>query len=192
MNAREVELAAMTLERSRRRAERWLAASVVVLGIAFGAAPFSLALAISMAAGAALELALAGALWLYRRERVERLALDPAAYVIPDVARFGRRLCGLGERRRLAASIRSLVTERQPLDLHLVGRAGQFAQPLEVLAHELAAPTACVEPATAVACRRLLTRPVESPLYNPNLSDEDLTALLLRIRAGISPGELTT
>jgi hypothetical protein len=60
-----------------------------------------------------------------------------------------------------------------------------------MLAHELAAPAARVEPATAVACRRLVTRPVESPLYNPNLPEEDLRALLLRIRAGITSGGLT-
>ena len=50
----------------------------------------------------------------------------------------------------------------------------------------IAAPSARVEPATVVACRRLLTRPVQSPLYNPNLPDEDLAALVFRIRAGIN------
>ena len=188
MNARDVEMAAMKLETFRHHAVRWLVAGAAVLAIGIAAAPFSRTFAIAMGAGALLELSVALALWLRRRERVERLALEPAAYAIPAVARFGDRLCGLSERRRLAASIRSLVGERQPLDVHLVVRAGRFAAQLEALARELAAPAAHIEPATVVACRRLLTRPVESPLYNPNLTDEDLQALLLRLRGGISTG----
>jgi hypothetical protein len=186
MNARDVETAALRLERLRQRTLRWLLAGAVVLAIGIAAAPFWRSFAIAMVIGALLELAIALALWLRRRERIERLALEPAAYAIPAVARFGDRVCGLSERRRLAASIRSLVSERQPLDVHLVARASRFAQQLEALARQLAAPAAHVEPATAVACRRLVTRPVESPLYNPNLTDEDLRALLLRIQAGIS------
>ena len=132
-------------------------------------------------------------MWLLRRERIERLALDPSAYAIPEVARFGARVCALRERRRLAAFIDAVVHERgHPLELHLVVRVGRYAPQLETLASELASPAARVEPATAVACRRLLTRPVESPLYNPNLPEEDLRALLLRIRAGISHGDLTS
>ena len=188
MNARDVEMAAMKLETFRHHAVRCLIAGAAVLAIGIGAAPFSLSFAIAMAAGALLELSAALALWLRRRERIGRLALEPAAYVIPAVARFGHGLCGLSERRQLAASIRSLVGERQPLDVHLVVRASRFAGQLEALAHELAAPAAQIEPATVVACRRLVTRPVESPLYNPNLTDEDLRALLLRLRAGISTG----
>ena len=71
-----------------------------------------------------------------------------------------------------------------------MARAAIYGQQLETPARELASPAARVEPAMAVACRRLLTRPVESPLYNPNLPEEDLRALLLRIRAGISHGDL--
>jgi hypothetical protein len=48
-----------------------------------------------------------------------------------------------------------------------------------------------VQPATAVACRRLVTHPVQSPLYNPNLPEEDLAALLLRIRSGITQAQPT-
>ena len=191
MNAREVEIAAVRLERLRHQALRWLLAGAAVLAIGIAAAPFSRSFAIAMGVGGLLELSLALVVSLRRRERIERLALEPAAYAIPAVERFGDRVCGLTERRRLAASIQSLVSERQPLDVHLVVRAGRFAQQLEALARELAAPAAHVEPAIAVACRRLVTRPVESPLYNPNLSDEDLRAVLMRIRAGISVGDVT-
>jgi hypothetical protein len=136
-----------------------------------------------------LELGSSSAFWLCRRERIERLALEPSAYTIPAVARFGARVAALSERRRLAAWLNSVVHERgEVLELHLVARVRHYASQLEMLATELATPSVRVEPTTAVACRRLLTRPVESPLYNPNLPEEDLRALLLRIRGGISTG----
>lgn len=191
MNARDIEMAALEVERSRHRAVRWLSAGGALASIAIALLPFSRSFAVTLSCGAVLEMLLAAVLWLRRRERIEQLALDPSAYTIPAVARFGARVCDLSQRRRLAASIRSMVDDRQPLDLHLVGRTGRFAQQLETLARELAAPAALVEPATAVACRRLVTRPVESPLYNPNLPEEDLRALLHRIRGGITSGGLT-
>lgn len=191
MSAREVEQAGADVERSLHRAQRLLIAAIVVAALAIVAIPASPGFAVALAAGAALQVGAAVVLWVTRRERIERLALDPSAYVIPAVARFGARVCALRERRRLAAFIEAVVHDRgHPLELHLVGRAGHHAQLLDAVAHELASPAARVEPAVAVACRRLLTRPVESPLYNPNLPEEDLRALLLRIRAGISSGDL--
>jgi hypothetical protein len=192
MNARDVEMAAAAVERSRYRARRCVITAGVVAAIAVAALPMSTGFAIALGVGVALEISVAVLLWLSRRERIERLALDPSAYAIPEVARFGARVCALRERRRLAAFIDAVVNERgSPLELHLVVRVGRYAQQLETLARELASPAAHFEPAIAVACRRLLTRPVESPLYNPNLPEEDLRALLLRIRAGISHGDLT-
>lgn len=190
MNAREVESAAADVEKSLQRTLRLLAAAAVVGLIAAAIAPFSASFAIALTVGALLELAIGAVLWVVRRERIERLALEPSAYTIPAVARFGTRVAALRERRRLAAWINSVVHERgQPLELHLVVRVSHYASQLETLASELAAPSARVEPPMAVACRRLLTRPVESPLYNPNLPEEDLRALLLRIQAGISSGQ---
>ncbi len=189
MNAREVESAAADVEKSLQRTLRSLVAAAVVALIAGGVAPFSVSFTIALAIGALLELALGAVFWVYRREQIERLALEPSAYTIPAVARFGARVAALSERRRLASWINSVVHERgQPLELHLVVRVTHYASQLETLASELAVPSARVEPAMAVACRRLLTRPVESPLYNPNLPEEDLRALLLRIQAGISSG----
>jgi hypothetical protein len=193
MNARDVDMAAADVERSRHRTRRCLVTGGVVAAIAVTVVPMSSGFAITLGVGASLQLSAAVLLWLSRRERIERLALDPSAYAIPDVARFGARVCALRERRRLAAFIDAVVHSRgSPLELHLVARAAVYGQQLDTLARELASPAARVEPAVAVACRRLLTRPVESPLYNPNLPEEDLRALLLRIRAGISNGDLTS
>jgi hypothetical protein len=192
MNARDVEKATADVERSLHRAQRCLIAAIVVGAMALAVISSSPRFAAALAVGAGLQLCAAVVLWLSRRERIERLALDPSAYAIPAVARFGARVCALRERRRLATFIQAVVHERgHPLELHLVVRSGRYAQLLETLARELASPATRVEPAAAVACRRLLTRPVESPLYNPNLPEEDLRALLLRIRAGISSNDLT-
>lgn len=189
MNAREVETAGVEVERSMHRVQRCLVASGVVAAMAGAVVCFVPAFAAALAVGSVLQASVAVVLWLCRRERIERLALDPAAYAIPAVARFGARACALRERRQLASVIDAMVHERgHPLELHLVVRASGNAPQLETLARELASPAARVEPPMAVACRRLITRPVESPLYNPNLSEDDLRALLLRIRAGISSG----
>jgi hypothetical protein len=189
VNAREVERAAADLDRSMQRVRRWLVAGAVVAALAGVAVSFSRGFAIALAVGSVLQVSVAVVLWLYRRERIERLALDPAAYAIPAVAQCGARACALRERRRLASVIYGVVHERgNPLELHLVIRTSHCASQLETLARELASPAARVEPPLAVACRRLITRPVESPLYNPNLPEEDLRALLLRIRTGISSG----
>jgi Zn-dependent alcohol dehydrogenase len=189
VNARDVEQAGADVERSMHWVWRCLLAGGVVAAIAGAVASSSPRFAVALGVGCLLLVGIAVVLWLVRRERIERLALDPAAYAIPAVARFGARACALRERRRLASVIQAVVRERgHPLELHLVIRTSRHAQQLEALARELASPAARVQPPIAVACRRLITRPVESPLYNPNLPEEDLQALLLRIRAGISTG----
>jgi len=129
------------------------------------------------------EAVVAGAVFRARREQIAQLALDPAAYAIPDVADYGRS-CGY-ERKRLAAWLTEVVAEaRLPGSLYLADRVARFARELERLASELAT-SAAIDPVSAVACRRLLTHAVDSPLYNERLPAEDLLAALRRIRAGI-------
>jgi hypothetical protein len=122
-----------------------------------------------------------------RRELIERLALGPAAYMIPAVTSFGSRVAALRERERLATGIRSVACEpERPGSFHLADRARALAPEFETVAQEFARPAATVQAPVAVACRRLLTRPVQGPLYNPNLPEEDLAALLRCIRSGIA------
>jgi len=192
VNAREVEVAAAGVDRLRSGARWSVIAGALLAAIAAATGTFSKWFAVTLGAGAVLELSLAAVRWLRCRERVERLALEPAAYAIPQVARFGARASALRERRRLARCLDAMVHDRgHPLELHLVIRASSYSQHLEALARELASPAMRIEPAMAVACRRLITRPVESPLYNPNLPEEDLRAVLMRIRGGITSAELT-
>jgi hypothetical protein len=164
-----------------------LVAVVTVAAVAIGIGPFFTQIGLALGIGAVFEAMLAFAFWFDRRELIERLALDPTAYTIPAVARFGSRIAALRERERLAAWIRSVACEPERAgSFHLSDRARAFAREFETVAQELARPAASVQAPVAVACRRLLTRPVQSPLYNPNLPEEDLAALLRRIRAGIA------
>jgi hypothetical protein len=186
MHAREVEEARLDVRRRRRRtaeAGLLLAATATGAALAFLFAP---ALALPLAAGACLEGFMGGAALLGYRERVAQLALEPAAYILPEVASYGSRLTEPGQRARLAAWISEILADVQvPGNLFLVDRVLRCAHELEALARDLAHPGARVQPTCAVACSRPLTRTRESPLYNPRLPADELGLAVHRIRAGI-------
>jgi hypothetical protein len=187
MTARDVEKAAARLAERRLRIRHEVIAAAIAAILAPAVASFSVRLAVGLAVGAFVGGVIAALTWARRRELLESLALDPEAYSIPEVASLGSRVVAIGQREQLASWIRSLIRgNEQWLELHLPERTRTHAPELEAVAREISLPAAQVHPASAMACRRLLTHPVQSPLYNPNLPDEDLTAVLLRIRAGIT------
>ena len=114
---------------------------------------------------------------------VDRLADDRDAYVIPDVRAYAARDTGMGRRRSYAATIRSWTRGRA---LPPEDRITQSAALLDELACELEDAELELDPACALACRRLLTDPSVSPLLNPALPD-DLAQRIGRIRAGFRP-----
>ena len=187
MNARELELAATELQRKRRFAREAAVLAILTGMAALVVLSSSLRLAGALAIGAGLELLFAAGALHSRRERISRLALDSTAYHLPEVDRYGSRLVRPNERERLAAWIREVVAEAHlPGSLYLPDRVARFARELEALARDLASSAARVQPASVVACRRLLTHAPESPLYNPRLSAEELASALRRIRGGIA------
>jgi hypothetical protein len=187
MRERDLEHAADELGRRRKRA-----LSAAVLGAVTGAGAIlafalSTPLALALAGGALVECIVALEATHGRRQLIARLALQPAAYALPEVAAYGALAAELPQRARLAAWIVDVVAEaRSPHSLYLGDRVDLVARELEALAHDLGSPTRAVEPVSAVACRQLLTRMAESPLYNPRLPPEDLQLTLHRIRAGIA------
>jgi hypothetical protein len=187
VHARELEQAARDLLRLRRRA---VESGVLLVGATVAGASALLVgplPAVALFSGAALEAALLVLALNGYRERIARLALSPEAYVLPEVDRYGRRLAEPRRRARLAASISRVVAEAHlPGNFYLAERVATFAREFETLARELLRPTARIEPASVVACHRLLTSAVESPLYNPRLPAQDLELALARIRAGIA------
>jgi hypothetical protein len=151
------------------------------------AAPVSLALSAALCAGAVLEGLLAAQAAFGRREVVSRLALQPAAYALPEVAAYGRHAAEPTQRARLAAWLSEVAADAHGAhSLYLVDRVALVAHELQALARELGSPRRSVQPVSAVACRRLLTNMIDSPLYNPGLPVDELYAALHRIRAGIA------
>lgn len=186
MDVRTIEGAAEELQRRRRRALESSALAALTAALAGVALLVSTQLAVALAAGAVVEAAIALAVLDRRRELIARLALNPAAYVLREVHRYGTRVAAPARRTRLAAWLVEIASEATvPGSIYLRDRVALVANELEALAHELRSALH-VQPATVVACERLLTRPAESPLYNPCLPADDLKLALRRIRAGLS------
>ena len=134
--------------------------------------------------GSAAEAIIAAFVFYARNERIARLALEPAAYSIPEVGRYGNDC--VRERERLGTWLAEIAADaRPPGSTHLTDHVAHFAQELETLAHDLASATARVHPVSAVVCRHLLTNAAESPLYNPQVPRDQLWDAMRRIRGGI-------
>lgn len=186
MHARDVEQAASDLARRKRRAVEAAVLGSLSAALASAVAFLSLSAALALGTGALVELVVAAGAVFLRRDRVARLALDPAAYAIAEVEAYGRRLARPPERARLAAWLEEIRAEAHlPGSLYLADRVARVAYELEALARELLSPAVALEPTAAVACRRLLTHAVESPLYNPRVPADELEFRLRRIRAGL-------
>jgi hypothetical protein len=184
MYERDLERAADYLAGRRRLARDAAFLAVAALAGAALAATLSGVLAVALAAAGGVEVLICLAAWAGRRELIARLALEPGAYVLPEVANYGASVAR--RRERLASWLAEIVTEPpRAHTLYLRERVSCYAGELLALARELGAPGATVRPASVVACQRLLTHAVESPLYNPRLPANELPLVLARIRAGI-------
>jgi hypothetical protein len=131
-------------------------------------------------------------MWAYyaHRDLLQRLALDPATTHISAVEQYRENLVRQPSRDRLAASINSLLADAVlPHAFCLADRVALVEEQLRSVARDLATPDVPVQARSVVACSRLLSHGVESPLFNPGLSVEQLHASLFRIRHGIGrPG----
>jgi hypothetical protein len=186
MHARDVEQAASDLARRKRRAVEAAVLGALSAALALAVAFLSLPLTVAFGTGALVELIVAAGAVFLRRSQIARLALDPAAYAIAEVEAYGRKLTRPPERARLAAWLEEIRAEANlPGSLYLADRVWRVAHELEALARELVSPAVAFEPVAAVACRRLLTHAVESPLYNPRVPADELELALRRIRAGM-------
>lgn len=190
MTAREIDDAAEQLRELRRQTAEGLVLAAVCLGLAGCVVAFVPTLALAFATGAAFELIVAATCFAMRRGKISRLALEPAAYEIEAVRRYGARLTALRERTALAEGIQSMLKDAlSPGTLYLSDRVVSYARELDALARDLLSPAVRIHPVSVARCRALLTEAAESPLYNPRLPAEDLAVVLRRIRAGIEPLE---
>jgi hypothetical protein len=155
---------------------------------ALAAAAFVLsnALAISLICGMACLLLLAFTDTMRRRELIARLALNPGAYSVPEVRRYGHELVVLRGRRRVAAALeRVLRNAGAPGSYYIADRVYACRHEIRALAEALRAPETRAEPTSIALCWRLLRSAADSPLYNWRLPADDLRVAVRRIQAGI-------
>jgi hypothetical protein len=126
-----------------------------------------------------------GARAMWRRwDLLERLSGESDAHVIAEVRAFALREATMDRRRSFAALIRARLSDaRLGGDTRVLAVAGD----LEALAVDLDDDDLALDPASAVACMRLLSDVARSPLLNRELASEDLRAGVLRIRCGFRP-----
>jgi hypothetical protein len=188
MNARELEAIAFDLVRSRRRIREARGFAAGSLVVALATAPLALEISAAFAAGALTGVLTATLTRVSRQAKIARLALDPAAHELPEVAGFANRLATQLERQRLAEWIREIIREAAyiPDNWYLSSRVLRYADELAALGSELSDPRAQIRPASAAAVHRLLSQAVDSPLYNPALPADQLPAIIANIRLGIT------
>jgi hypothetical protein len=152
-----------------------LAALAMTLSLGAAHARHDLALPLFVG-GAAVGMLGIRALWR-RWDLIDRLVGDESAYVIPEVGAYASRETSMERRHRSAELIRTRLGDPHVEDT-------RAAAELEALASELDDADLTLAPRQAVACMRLLSDVVESPLLNPDLPCEDLHARVCQIRSG--------
>ena len=185
MDHRAAQRAAERLDRARQFLLHALVLAGATVAAAAGAAIWLRPATLPLAVLAAVEMLVVMGAFFWQRDLVQRLALEPEASQVPAVRQYFDRLVRQQARDRLAASITSLIADaRLPQAVCLSDRVALVEDQLAWLARELAKPDVPVQPRSLVACLRLLTHGVESPLFNPRVPVEQLHATLLRIRFG--------
>ena len=182
MYARRVEEASEQLRELRQ--EEWgnLGLGVFALGLAVTAAEVRPALAVPLFLGGLVVGGLGMRALLRRSELVERLAGERDAYAIPEVLAWASREATMERRQTFAASLRN--TLKRP---GLLYEARVLAA---ALASELDDEELELDPACAVACMRLLSDVVTSPLLNSALPPQDLRSRVVQIRSGFKARRL--
>ena len=132
-----------------------------------------------------LVVAILGCQALVRRwDLCERLAAEPAAYVIPEVSARAGAVATPAGRAELARTIRMMLSPDPPLRR---ARVQLVADDLAHLADELEDNRLTLDPLSAVRCKRLVTDTVESPLLNSHLPADGLRVAIIVIRHGFEP-----
>jgi hypothetical protein len=183
MYARAVEEAAARLHELRREEWEQFGVAAAAMALALAAAQRHHSLAMPLFLGG-LVVAGLGMRALWRRwDLVDRLSGEPDAHAIAEVLDYASREATPERRRGSAALIRRTLRERSPYD----PRIALVEDELAALARELEDTSLTLDPACAVACRRLLTNPGESTLFDSAVATEDLLASIRRIRLGLNP-----
>ena len=181
MDARTVDDAAHRLR--ELRSEEWgdLGLAAVAVGLSLLATQLRPDLALPLFLGAAF-VAARGARAAFRRvELVDGLAVERDAYVIAEVRERALRDTTPERRRLFADYVRATLRRLPP------GGYGPATGELEELAFDLEDESLALDPASAVACARLVSDPYASPLLNADLGMDVLYSRVRQIRSGFTP-----
>jgi hypothetical protein len=187
MYARAVEDAAAHLRELRNEEWAGFALAAIAIGLSVAATQVRPALALPLFLGGVVAGVLGTRAFWRRWDLLDHLADEHDAYVISDVVAYASRETTMDKRRAFAAFIRAVL--REP-GFGCEERVRVAARDLEALAAELEDEELTLDPASAVACLRLLGDPALSPLINPVLPPEDLGSRVFQIRSGFSARRL--
>lgn len=181
MYARAVDEADERLRVLRHEERAHLGTAAVALGAAIVASEVLPVFAAPLFIGG-LVVGVLGLRAMWRRwDLVERLAGERDAYVISEVLDYASREATMERRNSFAALIRHRLGIAS---ITFDARVHAVADELEALASELEDGDLALDPASAVACMRLLSDIAQSPLLNPLLPTEDLRSRVRQIRSG--------
>jgi hypothetical protein len=183
MYARALQEAEAELLELHHEEQQRMGVSAVALGASLACTSFFPPLVVPLFVGGLAVGALGvSAIWRHW-DLVDRLADDGDAYLIPEVRAYAAREARMDRRRGHAALIRSWTS---PPD----ARVAELVDELEELACALEDEELELEPASAMACRRLVSEPAVSPLLDETAPREDIHSSVARIRAGFRPRTL--
>ena len=180
MYARAVDEVASRLRDLRQDEWSGLVLAVIALALSLVSTATRPELAVPLFVGGIALGALAVRAALEHWEIVDRLAGERDAYVISEIRRRAAREATMGRRRTLSAQARWWL--REPVS----DRVRVAAAELDALAAELDDETLELDPASAVACSRLLSDAETSPLLNATLLPTELRSRISQIRSGFS------
>jgi hypothetical protein len=186
MYARAVDDAAVRLRKLRAEARGQLGLGTLTLGLAVAATELRQELALPFFLGGLAVIALGMRALLRRWDLVDSLAGERDAYVIPEVLAQAAKEATIERRRSYASLLRAWL--REPTERHV----RLAARELEALVRELDDEQLTLDPADAVACKRLLTELTESPLRNRGRPPEELRSRVRQIRSGFIQAENRT
>jgi hypothetical protein len=165
------------------RVQEWsdMSLAALAIGLSLVATQVARQWALPFFFGGLVVAILGGRAFFRRCDLCERLAVEPAAYVIPEVGARAAAVASPAGRAALAGAIKMMLAPDPPFRR---ARVQLVADELAGLAKELVDPQLILDPLCAVRCKRLVTDTVESPLLNSNIPADGLRVAIVVIRRG--------
>jgi hypothetical protein len=181
MYARAIEESEGRLRDLRRAEWEGFGLSAFFFASALIASLFDSALALPLLFGGLTGTVLAARAAYRSWDLLDRLVGEPDAYTIAEVRTRALAEATLQRRHSLAISLRLLLDAPGS---RINARVAGAADDLEALIRDLDDDELVLDPAAAVACARLLSDPMNSPLLDATAPAEDVRSRVRQIRSG--------